>query len=95
MPCTQTTSPDQRPNAIDFAVIDDEGGEESLLRTFYLKRFQPRILFVDDTPLGRDTTVRTFIESCGYTYVRNLEANDRYLHSGEPELVQNFRRWFY
>ena len=82
------------PKAIDFAVIVVEGGEEGLLRAFYLKRFQPRILLVKNNTLGRDTTVRTFIESCGYTCVGNLEANDLYLHSGEPELVQNFRRWF-
>ena len=82
------------PKAIDFAVIDVEGGEEGLLRGFDLKRFQPRILLVEDNTLGRDTTVRTFIESCGYICVGNLEANDLYLHSGETELLENFRRWF-
>jgi 2-O-methyltransferase len=82
------------PGAIDFAVIDVEGGEEGLLKGFDLARLRPRVLLVEDNTFGKDTTVRKLMESHGYVCVGNLEANDLFILNSEVGLIENYRRWF-
>ena len=83
-----------KPGAIDFAVIDVEGGELALLQGFDLTRFRPRVLLVEDNAMGRDTTVRRRIEAQGYWCVGNLEANDVFISRAEPALLARFVKWF-
>ena len=83
-----------KPGAIDFAVIDVEGGELALLQGFDLTRFRPRVLLVEDNAMGRDTTVRKLIEAQGYWCVGNLEANDVFISRAEPALLARFVKWF-
>ncbi len=75
------------PKAIDFAVIDVEGAEMSLLSGFDLTTHRPRVIVIEDNTLGRDRSVHDDLSARNYTFVGYLVLNRVYVDAAEPDLV--------
>lgn len=77
---------------LDWAVIDVEGAELSVLRGFDLARFRPRVLVVEDNSLGRDGAVTELLDAAGYVEAMWIGPNRVYIAGGEGELLARARR---
>jgi len=74
--------------AIDFAVIDVEGGEVEVLKGFDLARFRPRVLVIEDNQQGDRTPVLSYMGTQEYHLVGFVDVNRIYIHKGEREILQ-------
>ncbi len=78
-------------DGIDFAVIDVEGAELSLLKGWDLDRWQPRVLIVEDNTMGRDSVVLDYLRAQGYTDVMPLGLNIVFVRTDETALLERAR----
>ncbi|MCH7791690.1 MAG: FkbM family methyltransferase [Planctomycetes bacterium] len=78
-------------DGIDFAVIDVEGAELSLLKGWDLDRWRPRVLIVEDNTMGRDSAVLEYLRSRGYTDVMPLGINIVFVRTDESALLERAR----
>ena len=78
-------------DGIDFAVIDVEGAELSLLKGWDLERWRPRVLIVEDNTMGRDAAVLEYLRSRGYTDVMPLGLNIVFVRTDESALLERAR----
>ncbi len=78
--------------AIDFVVLDVEGGELNLLDGFDLDRFRPRAILIEDQAMGRDAIVVDSLRGRGYEHVTWLSYNRLMVRRDEPELLERARR---
>jgi FkbM family methyltransferase len=78
--------------AIDFAVIDVEGSEMSLLGGFDLDRWKPRVLVVEDNTMGRSDEVLSHLRSRGYVDVMTLGLNLVFVRREEGALRERAKR---
>lgn len=76
---------------LDFASIDVEGGEMSVLAGFDLERWKPRALLIEDNSLGARNEVAGCVEQRGYTEVVRLAINRLYVRNDEPALIARGR----
>jgi FkbM family methyltransferase len=77
--------------AIDFAVIDVEGGELGLLQGFDLARWKPSVLLVEDFDRAEDHRVRAFLQARGYTRPGRQRHNSVYVRSDLDTLIAKAR----
>ena len=84
---------DQLPRApIDFAIVDVEGAELSLLKGWSLKQHKPRVLIVEDNTMGKDPAVLEYLRTQGYIDVCPLGLNIVFVHKDETALLERARQ---
>jgi FkbM family methyltransferase len=100
VPCVTLDSilEEHRVPPIDFITIDVEGFELSVLRGFDLKKYQPRIVILEDNSDGQDLSVDEMLLKEGYVLFKRTGCNDWYAHHLDAELVlqdkvQELRTW--
>lgn len=72
------------PAVIDYWSLDTEGSELAILRSFPFGRYRFRVLTVEHNGNGQvREELRRFLESRGYTRVRDLGIDDGYVSNGE------------
>ncbi|WP_168192781.1 FkbM family methyltransferase [Undibacter mobilis] len=67
----------QAPVAFDFLSIDVEGHEIEVLRGFDLRRWQPRLVMIEDHVA--DLSKHDFMRAAGYRIIRRYENNGWYV----------------
>jgi FkbM family methyltransferase len=72
--------------AIDFAVIDVEGGELELLDGFDLLKHKPRVMLIEDNSGGQDPKLPNYINNFPYDFIGWIGVSRLYIHKNEPEL---------
>jgi FkbM family methyltransferase len=72
---------------LDFASIDVEGGEMSVLAGFTLERWKPRALLIEDNSLGKRNEVADYLAARGYQEVARLAINRLYVRSDDAALI--------
>lgn len=78
-------------DGIDFAVIDVEGAELSLLKGWDLDRWQPRVLIVEDNTMGRNSEILDYLRPRGYTDVMRLGLNIVFVRTDEAAVLERAR----
>ena len=78
---------ESRVARLDFATIDVEGFESSVLMGFDLERWRPRVVILEDNSRGLDPTVPTLMARRGYRRFRTTGVNDWYARRGDRPLV--------
>ncbi|MEJ1971701.1 MAG: FkbM family methyltransferase [Lacunisphaera sp.] len=63
---------------LDFATIDVEGHELAVLQGWDLRRWQPRVLILEDNSRGLDRLVPAHLAACGYACFHRTGVNDWY-----------------
>lgn len=76
---------------IDLAVIDVEGHEPELFDGFDLERFRPRVMLVEEDPLGSRPELFASLRSRGYDVVGTIGWNRLLVRRDEPELIARAR----
>ena len=76
---------------LDFASIDVEGAEMSVLRGFNLDRWKPRVLLIEDNSLGKRSEVAEYLAQHGYEDALRLAINRVYIRKDQPELLARAR----
>jgi len=69
---------DAKPPKIDFLSIDVEEAEYEVLKGFDIKRWKPRIVFVESNSPERKPEIRDYFVRNGYAYLHSIEVNDFY-----------------
>lgn len=63
---------------IDFASIDVEGAEMSVLKGFDIRRWNPAIVVIESNTKVRSSEIRDYFVSNGYAYWHSIDVNDFY-----------------
>ena len=71
------------PRTIDYWSLDTEGSELALLESFPFDEFHFRVLTVEHNQAPVRDQLRRFLESRGYTRVRDLGIDDGYVATAE------------
>ncbi len=69
------------PRIIDYWSLDTEGSELTLLRSFPFDEYAFRVLTVEHNRFPVKTQIRSFLESRGYEFVKDLGIDDCYRHA--------------
>lgn len=75
------------PPRIDLAVIDVEGHEEKLFAGFDLSRWKPRVLLVEEQPMGKRPQLTAALAAHGYVGVEVISVNRVWIHRDELALL--------
>jgi len=75
------------PPRVDLAVIDVEGHEEKLFAGFDLARWKPRVLLVEEHPMGKRPELTAAISARGYVAVEAIGVNRVWIHRDEAALL--------
>jgi FkbM family methyltransferase len=78
---------DSEVEHLDFATIDVEGFELGVLEGFDLRRWNPKIVLVEDNSLGLDRSVPAEMAAQGYSRFRTTGVNDWYARGDNRVLV--------
>src|SRR6267378_2356264 len=78
---------------LDFVTVDVEGAELGVLRGFDLKKWNPRVLVLEDNFQGHDRRVRRYLCSQGYRCFLSDGLNDWYARTDDNELFTVRRRF--
>lgn len=85
---------------VDFATIDVEGSELTVLRGWSLEQWKPRVLIIEDGSRGVDRTVPDYLAARGYRSFMRTGVNDWYAQVGDALLTLHacarqrwWRRW--
>lgn len=74
-------------STLDFATIDVEGFELAVLAGFDLRRWQPRIVILEDNSRGIDNRVNGEMRRRGYVRFATTGVNDWYARATDRELA--------
>lgn len=77
---------------LDFATIDVEGAELEVLRGFDLRRWNPRVLVMEDNSGGHDRRVRQHLSSWGYRCFFEDGLNVWYARQDDKGLLTPMRK---
>ena len=72
---------------LDFATIDVEGFEASVLAGFDLGLWRPRVVLLEDNSRGLDPVVPESMAQRGYRRFRTTSVNDWYARADDREIV--------
>ena len=72
---------------LDFATIDVEGFESSVLLGFDLERWHPRVVILEDNSRGLDRAVPVLMARRGYRRFRTTGVNDWYARASDRALA--------
>ncbi|MCU0791560.1 MAG: FkbM family methyltransferase [Opitutaceae bacterium] len=86
---------------LDFATIDVEGHELSVLHGWDLDRWRPRVIILEDNSRGLDPSVRLHLRGRGYVCFHRTGVNDWYARLEDTALARPgallrramWRRW--
>jgi len=78
------------PAPLDFVSIDVESHEIDVLKGFDLKRWQPKLLLVEDMVLN--LRLHRYLQANGYKWVRRTAINSWYVPASSPMKVSLFGR---
>ena len=69
---------------VDFASIDVEGAEMSVLQGFDIRRWNPAIVVIESNSKVRSAQIRDYFVRNGYAYCHSIDVNDfyRYMNAG-------------
>jgi hypothetical protein len=76
------------PAPIDFVSIDVEGHEVEVLKGFDLRRWQPRLLLIEDQVSNLDT--HRFVTGLGYRLIRRTGLNGWYVPATDGQHLPFF-----
>jgi FkbM family methyltransferase len=79
------------PTPIDLLSIDVENHEIEVLAGVTLKRWQPRLILIED--LALNLRIHRALTSRGYKWVRRTGLNSWYVPDAAPMTVSSFGRW--
>ncbi|MCL5966775.1 MAG: FkbM family methyltransferase [Deltaproteobacteria bacterium] len=68
--------------ALDFLSLDTEGTEFDVLRGFDIRKYEPRLILIEDTVTGLDK--HAHLLSAGYRLVRRTGSNNWYVPRNSP-----------
>jgi len=77
--------------AVDFAVIDVEGGEADLLAGFDVGKWRPRVMLVEDNTRGQDAALNAYFGGREYELMGWVEVSRVYVRNDERELKERYR----
>lgn len=77
---------------VAFATIDVEGAELKVLRGFSLRRWQPRIVIVENNGRESNVPVRSLMKEQDYVPFLRTGCNDWYARSDDRDLVSTLGR---
>lgn len=72
---------------VDFATIDVEGAELSVLRGWDLGRWKPRVVILEDNTRGFDKTLPRYLKERNYVCFAHTGVNDWYAHESDRTLA--------
>jgi FkbM family methyltransferase len=76
---------------VDFAVIDVEGAELSLLDGFELAKWKPRVILIEDHSMGSDPALLNYLSERGYEHVTWISYNRLMIRREETALIERAR----
>lgn len=76
---------------VDFAVIDVEGAELSLLDGFDLAKWKPRVILIEDHSMGSDPALLNYLSERGYEHVTWISYNRLMIRREETALIERAR----
>lgn len=80
-----------RDGRVDFAVIDVEGAELSLLDGFDLAKWKPRVILIEDHSMGSDPALLNYLSERGYEHVTWISYNRLMIRREETGLIERAR----
>jgi len=72
---------------IDFISIDVEGHEMEVLEGFFIEKYCPGIVLIEDNSNASDPTIPDFMKSKGYLIFKRTGVNDWYALKSNQELL--------
>lgn len=80
----------KKPQRVDAAIIDVEGGEIDVLEGFDLEKYKPRVLLLEDNARGADPKLEAWMtkNAPAYQFVTWLEVNRVYVRKDDQQIMR-------